>query len=86
MVYEPRMAAEEDAVELSSAVNVDTSEVDVCDKHVGGKLECAAAPVPKLVKLPLSRVKALMKSDPELSLASQESVFIISKATVSCLV
>lgn len=37
----------------------------------------------RLAKLPLSRIKALMKADPDVSLASQESVFIIAKATVS---
>ena len=41
------------------------------------------APQNRLVKLPLSRIKALMKADPDVSLASQESVFIIAKATVS---
>ncbi|CAB1324475.1 unnamed protein product [Coregonus sp. 'balchen'] len=35
----------------------------------------------RLVKLPLSRIKAMMKADPDVSLASQESVFIIAKAT-----
>ncbi|XP_043946629.1 DNA polymerase epsilon subunit 4 isoform X2 [Protopterus annectens] len=35
----------------------------------------------RAVKLPLTRVKALMKADPDVSLASQESVFIIAKAT-----
>ncbi|XP_071201233.1 DNA polymerase epsilon subunit 4-like [Salvelinus alpinus] len=35
----------------------------------------------RLAKLPLSRIKALMKADPDVSLASQESVFIITKAT-----
>lgn len=38
----------------------------------------------RLAKLPLSRIKALMKADPDVSLASQESVFIIAKATVRC--
>lgn len=33
-------------------------------------------------KLPLARIKALMKTDPDVSLASQDSVFIIAKATV----
>ncbi|XP_073450817.1 DNA polymerase epsilon subunit 4 isoform X1 [Aquarana catesbeiana] len=76
------MAAEEEAVVLDTTVRrADASEVDLDDRHAGDKAECAAAPVLKLVKLPLSRVKALMKSDPELSLASQESVFLISKAT-----
>uniref|UniRef100_A0A8C6SJG2 DNA polymerase epsilon subunit 4 n=1 Tax=Neogobius melanostomus TaxID=47308 RepID=A0A8C6SJG2_9GOBI len=35
----------------------------------------------RLSKLPLARIKALMKTDPDVSLASQESVFIIAKAT-----
>ncbi|XP_073542474.1 DNA polymerase epsilon subunit 4 isoform X2 [Phyllobates terribilis] len=34
----------------------------------------------KLAKLPMSRIKSLMKSDPDVSLASQEAVFAISKA------
>ncbi|XP_030639931.1 DNA polymerase epsilon subunit 4 [Chanos chanos] len=38
-------------------------------------------PQNRLAKLPLSRIKALMKADPDVSLASQESVFIIAKAT-----
>ena len=36
----------------------------------------------KLVKLPFSRVKTLIKLDPDVNLANQESVFLISKATV----
>ncbi|XP_056324779.1 DNA polymerase epsilon subunit 4 [Danio aesculapii] len=41
----------------------------------------AGAQQHRLVKLPLSRIKTLMKADPDVSLASQESVFIIAKAT-----
>ncbi|XP_026861216.1 DNA polymerase epsilon subunit 4 [Electrophorus electricus] len=41
----------------------------------------ASVPHSRLSKLPLSRIKALMKADPDVSLASQESVFIIAKAT-----
>lgn len=41
-----------------------------------------AVPHSRLSKLPLARIKALMKTDPDVSLASQESVFIIAKATV----
>ncbi|XP_053490395.1 DNA polymerase epsilon subunit 4 [Ictalurus furcatus] len=40
-----------------------------------------SGPQHRLSKLPLSRIKALMKADPDVSLASQESVFIIAKAT-----
>ncbi|KAM8745908.1 DNA polymerase epsilon subunit 4 [Acanthopagrus schlegelii] len=41
----------------------------------------AAATHSRLSKLPLARIKALMKTDPDVTLASQESVFIIAKAT-----
>jgi len=40
------------------------------------------APHSRVSKLPLARIKALMKADPDVSLASQESVFVIAKATV----
>ncbi|XP_038632782.1 DNA polymerase epsilon subunit 4 [Scyliorhinus canicula] len=44
-----------------------------------------SAPLPglhhKLLRLPLSRIKGLMKADPDVSLASQEAVFAIGKAT-----
>ncbi|XP_076009344.1 DNA polymerase epsilon subunit 4 [Genypterus blacodes] len=41
----------------------------------------AAAGHSRPSRLPLARIKALMKTDPDVSLASQESVFIIAKAT-----
>lgn len=37
----------------------------------------------KLTKLPLNRIKHLIKLDPDVSLASQDAVFVLSKATVS---
>ena len=37
----------------------------------------------RLVKLPITRIKSIMKQDPEVSLASQEAVKLIAKATVS---
>lgn len=37
----------------------------------------------KLTKLPLARIKNIMKMDPDLNLTSQEAVFLIAKATVS---
>lgn len=36
----------------------------------------------KLVKLPLSRIKSIIKMDPDVNLASQEAVFLITKSTV----
>ncbi|XP_029939210.1 DNA polymerase epsilon subunit 4 isoform X2 [Salarias fasciatus] len=46
-----------------------------------GPAAAAAGHHSRLSKLPLARIKALMKTDPDVSLASQESVFIIAKAT-----
>ena len=34
----------------------------------------------KLTKFPLGRVKHIMKMDPDLTMASQESVFLVTKA------
>nr|DBA28549.1 TPA: hypothetical protein GDO54_008889 [Pyxicephalus adspersus] len=76
------MATEEDAVLQDVAGNREEADEEKGRTgSPGEKPECSAAVVPKLVRLPMSRVKALMKFDPELSLASQESVFLISKAT-----
>lgn len=76
------MAAREEMAAISEA-----DESDSSNKTTGEETQTTAAPVQsvasqKLVRLPISRVKALMKSDPDVSLASQEAVFIISKATV----
>ncbi|XP_067126874.1 DNA polymerase epsilon subunit 4 [Centruroides vittatus] len=35
----------------------------------------------KLTRIPLSRVKTLMKLDPDVTLASQEAVLLVAKAT-----
>ena len=37
----------------------------------------------KLVSLPLARVKTIMKSSPDMSHIGQESIFTVTKATVS---
>ncbi|CAD5119278.1 DgyrCDS7906 [Dimorphilus gyrociliatus] len=35
----------------------------------------------KLIRLPLSRIKQIIKMDPEVTLAGSEAVFLIAKAT-----
>lgn len=71
----------------------DTNRSGSEDENRGAETEEESGPQPqtgpaapgshsRLSKLPLARIKALMKTDPDVSLASQESVFIIAKATV----
>ncbi|KAM6039723.1 DNA polymerase epsilon subunit 4-like [Theristicus caerulescens] len=62
--------------------------VPVAGAEAAGPGEEAAAgagpPCPgpaRLARLPLARVKALVKADPDVSLASQEAVFVLARAT-----
>lgn len=36
----------------------------------------------KLIKLPLGRIKTIIKMDPEVHMVNQEAVFLITKSTV----
>ncbi|XP_035300203.1 DNA polymerase epsilon subunit 4 isoform X1 [Cricetulus griseus] len=52
----------------------------------GGEAAATQAPVPtsapgaRLSRLPLARVKALVKADPDVTLAGQEAIFILARA------
>lgn len=37
----------------------------------------------KFLRLPLARIKTMMKKDPDCGLLSQDAVFLVTKATVS---
>uniref|UniRef100_A0A8C9FBS7 DNA polymerase epsilon 4, accessory subunit n=1 Tax=Pavo cristatus TaxID=9049 RepID=A0A8C9FBS7_PAVCR len=50
----------------------------VAAEDAGGAGPCAGAA--RAARLPLSRVKALVKADPDVSLASQEAVFVLARA------
>ncbi|XP_074894384.1 DNA polymerase epsilon subunit 4 [Buteo buteo] len=47
----------------------------------GEEAAAAGAGPARLARLPLARVKALVKADPDVSLASQEAVFVLARAT-----
>lgn len=71
---ESEMSLEIDVGEADG--NVDSSEtVDISKPDLEDVPE-------KLLRLPISRIKKLMKTDPDVCLASREAVFLITKATV----
>eukprot|EP00118_Oscarella_pearsei_P027844 m.311361 g.311361 ORF g.311361 m.311361 type:complete len:123 (+) comp66852_c0_seq1:51-419(+) len=71
---------EEDIIidEEDSRSEKDTSLAGVPEEESQG---VTASKQERLLQLPLARVKNMIKIDPDISLASQESVFLIAKAT-----
>ncbi|XP_069596526.1 DNA polymerase epsilon subunit 4 [Ranitomeya imitator] len=72
------MASEEEVM-AGGAAQPEAAESSGHPENVAVPVQPVASQ--KLAKLPMSRIKSLMKSDPDVSLASQEAVFAISKAT-----
>lgn len=68
----------ENGVEYVDLENAD-QESDIKDDKNSDQNEDKAE---KLVKLPIARIRHIMKMDPEVHIASQEAVFLITKATV----
>lgn len=80
--------ASQDEIDLEGDVsqNDGTSDdvLDTANTENDNELPSAIGEEPseKILRLPLSRVKKIMKMDPDVSIASQEAVFLITKATV----
>lgn len=79
---------EENEIDLETVV-IDNS-ADSTDCNVVLTNLVSAAPsveecnkVEKLVKFPITRIKHLVKMDPDVNLCSQEALFLITKTTVS---
>ena len=68
--------ADENAVDMESG----DQESDVKDDRTLYQNE---EKTEKLVQLPIARIRNIMKMDQEVHIASQEAVFLITKATVS---
>lgn len=66
-----------DEEETPEEMNLDTEVTDILSVQ-----EIDKPTTEKLHRLPLARVKTLMKLDPDVHLASQEATFLITKATV----
>lgn len=72
---------EENEIEIESVVVESTAE-SVPLMEVEKPHGITEEKTEKLVRFPLTRVKHLVKMDPDVHLCSQEALFLISKATV----
>ncbi|XP_033735149.1 DNA polymerase epsilon subunit 4-like [Pecten maximus] len=75
-----KMAGEGENIEMANteenADDTPSQDPDVCDSSAQESNSNE-----RTIKLPMSRVKAIMKSDPDVSLASSEAVVALAKAT-----
>ncbi|XP_041862397.1 DNA polymerase epsilon subunit 4 [Melanotaenia boesemani] len=78
-VATPVSPTEQDTDRCGSEEEIRATEAEDSSQQQTGPVAAVSHSRPS--KLPLARIKALMKTDPDVSLASQESVFIIAKAT-----
>jgi len=82
---EGNVAEIEDEDSKNSEDKQEETETGVTEENVNGLEAPAVAATAeekteKLTKFPLGRVKHIMKMDPDLTMASQESVFLVTKA------
>ncbi|XP_020840968.1 DNA polymerase epsilon subunit 4 [Phascolarctos cinereus] len=77
------------AAAATAAVTIGPTAAPVAEEGLSGEAAPAAAPPPqalapsagpRLSRLPLARVKALVKADPDVTLAGQEAIFILARA------
>jgi len=67
---------EDNEIELESVIIDSNAELIANDKaSIEEKSE-------KLVRFPITRIKHLVKMDPDVNLCSQDALFVITKATV----
>ncbi|XP_037950946.1 DNA polymerase epsilon subunit 4 [Teleopsis dalmanni] len=71
---------------IEEEINLVTSEAEnnsekINDKDKPNDTKSVEPEYNKLFQLPMSRIRNLMKLDPDMNLASQEAVFIVTRAT-----
>lgn len=76
---------EEINVEEDTQINDKTEFVEPMENEANDETNTKESPNEKqrLIRLPLSRIKTIMKLDPDCVLISQDSAFLVTKATVS---
>ncbi|XP_034973184.1 DNA polymerase epsilon subunit 4 [Zootoca vivipara] len=74
------MALAEGNVVAASAPADEESEPPTSAAAPGAAAAATSSSAARPARLPLARVKALVKADPDVSLASQEAIFILARA------
>lgn len=69
------------AGEITDALNMNDSGEKELEKEENEQAEQNGSTTDKLVKLPISRIRRIIKTDPDVSLASQEAMVVLTKAT-----
>lgn len=75
--------------ELKTDSELDTSNIltessEVLDNNVTSKKDGASVNKPvKFIRLPFSKIKQIMKMDPDCALVQQDAAFLVAKATVN---
>jgi DNA polymerase epsilon subunit 4 len=73
---------EENEIELETVVINDTADEGLLStEKISTNVE-EANKVEKIVRFPITRIKHLVKMDPDVNLCSQEALFLITKTTV----
>lgn len=73
----------EEEVVISEEVVLDTLPEKSTSVSNNTAKENASPEKPKLLRLPLARIKHMMKMDPDVGLISNDAAMLITKATVS---
>ncbi|XP_061709952.1 DNA polymerase epsilon subunit 4 isoform X2 [Cydia pomonella] len=58
------------------------SELVSSEEHVEKKPQSARSEVVKATRLPIARIKNIMKQDPDVSVISADAAFLVTKATI----
>lgn len=78
------MVMDEDIdVEDDTQINDETEVVEPMENETNDESKESPNQKLRLVRLPLARIKTIMKLDPDCAMISQDSAFLVTKATVS---
>ncbi|XP_014092074.1 DNA polymerase epsilon subunit 4 isoform X1 [Bactrocera oleae] len=83
---EPLDIVDEESEIVAEVQEIETESADIAEVATAGKYLVAATsenggPEVRLFQLPLTRIRNLMKLDPDMNIASTEAVFVVTRST-----